>query len=282
MADPVDQLEGEGLENQSSPDQSKDESSASLDTKAAEGVFDLDKVTQKVRFQGQEYSLKDLQQAFLRQKDYTQKTQSLAEERKAIDAEKKDREFSENLYADLKQVRDNPNLAGQFLSIYPEKYHRYLKEVLSEGGPAKEAVKENKGPQQDFETLSKLNKMEKFIAEQEVTKHSTEFKSQIDSMAAKYPDAVKEWAIARIYEQYNGSGKPPTAADWDAAFKSVDAQVKDLVKSRYGDMVKKQTEANKKGRDVESGGGTVGRAPPKFNNLGDVTKHAIASLTGKN
>ena len=57
--------------------------------------------------------------------------------------------------------------------------------------------------------------------------------------------------------------------------------MKDFVKAKYGNLVKPQTEANNKSRDVDSGGGTIGRAPKKFSNFGDITKHAVRDLTGK-
>jgi hypothetical protein len=37
--------------------------------------------------------------------------------------------------------------------------------------------------------------------------------------------------------------------------------VKEMLKANYGNLVKKQTDANAKARDVGSGGGTAGRAP---------------------
>ena len=68
---------------------------------------------------------------------------------------------------------------------------------------------------------------------------------------------------------------------WENAFKTADLEMKDLIKTKYGDLVKKQTQVNNKSRDVESGGGTLGRAPQKFKSLSDVTNFAVKDLTNR-
>lgn len=286
----VDQL-AEKVESQSSPETSGSDLQSSEPTKqeVADAIAELDKM-EKFKFEGQEWTPKDLKAAILRQKDYTQKTQTLAEERKALETERGETKYYENLYADLRAVKNDPSLASQFISLYPEKFHGYLKEVLSEAQASEASRQQEQQSQpkeqyrqspQDFETLTKLNKMERFIHDQETAKNEAVIKGYVDQFSKKYEDAIPEVAIARVYENYMATGKTPTPQQWEEAFKSVDSQIKEKLNSRYSDLVKKQTDANKKARDVESGGGTVGRAPAKFANLGEVTKHAISQLTGR-
>jgi hypothetical protein len=241
-------------------------------------IYELEKLS-KFKYQGQEMTPKDLEAAILRQKDYTQKTQSLSKEREAWQTERQQEEkFYSNLYYDLNNVKNNPELASEFIKVYPEKFHSYLKQVLGQDQQAQASQNQAQKPQYDVEMMSRMQKLETFYHEQEVAKNTQAINSTIDAMSKKYPDAIAEMAIGRVYEAHN-RGEQVTPETWETAFKTVDAQMKDYVKAKYGDLVKKQTEVNKKSRDVDSGGGTIGRAPQKFKNLGEVTSHAINDLT---
>ena len=273
----------QGIETQSSPESTQERGSFDSSTQdVRDAMTELDKMD-RFKFQGQEWSPKDLERAIMRQKDYTQKTQSLAEERKQIEAAKQESKFYENLYYDLKQVKTavesgNNSLVNEFLKVYPEKFHSYLKDVL--GNNETRQAQNQQSPSYDVETLSRLQKVEKVIFEQEVAKNEASINSTVAAMSKKYPDAIPEMAIARVYEAHN-AGTKITEKEWDKAFQQVDEQIKGVVKARYGDLIKKQTDANKRGRDVESGGGTPGRAPEKFKSLKDVTNFAIQDLSRK-
>lgn len=242
-------------------------------------VYELEKLS-KFKYQGQEMTPKDLEAAMLRQRDYTQKTQSLSQERESFKSEQK---FYENLYYDLNNVKNNPSLANEFIKLYPEKFHSYLKQVLGQDSTNTQSANQSQQqakPQYDVEMMSRMQKLETFYHEQEVAKNTQEINSNIDKLSKKYGDAIPEMAIGRVYEALN-RGEKVTSETWETAFKTVDEQMKGFVKAKYGDLVKKQTEANNKSRDVDSGGGTLGRAPQKFKSLGDVTKHAINDLSGR-
>lgn len=280
MIETSDQL---GNESQTSPESTQSNSpfdSSNQDMRDA--IAELDKMD-KFKFQGQEWTPKDLEKAVMRQKDYTQKTQSLAEERKQMESFKNESKFYENLYFDLQKVKsasekgDN-SLVNEFLQVYPEKFHSYLKEIL--GTTSQQPAQKQQSQPFDFETATRLQKVEKVIYDQEVAKNEAYISSTVDKMSKKYPDAIPEMAIARVYEAHN-AGTKITEREWDKAFQQVDEQIKGVVKARYGDLVKKQQDANQRGRDVDSGGGTIGRAPEKFKSLGDVTKFAISDLTRK-
>ena len=235
---------------------------------------ELEKLS-KFKYQGQELTPKDLEAMILRQKDYTQKTQALSKDRESFQSEQK---FYENLYYDLSNVKNNPQLANEFLKVYPEKFHTYLKQVLGQDEQKQQAQEQT--PKFDVELNSRLQKLESFYYEQEVAKNTQEINSTVDKLTQKYPDALPELAISRVYEAYN-RGEKITPEAWENAFKTADAEMKDLIKTKYGDLVKKQTQVNNKSRDVDSGGGTIGRAPQKFKSLADVTNHAIKDLTNR-
>ncbi len=258
-------------------DQAQNQSEQSQQVQNA--IHELEKLG-KFKFEGQEWTAKDLRDAILRQKDYTQKTQALSRDRESFTQEQK---FYENLYHDLNSVKSNPQLAQEFIKIYPEKFHSYLKQVLDGG---QQQTQNNQQPQTqqqqgfDVEREARLQKLESFYQEQEVAKNEAQINQSIEKFSKQYPDALKEVVIGRIYEAHN-RGEKITDELWETAFKTVDAQMKDIWKSKYSEMVKQQTEANKKARDVDSGGGTIGRAPAKFSKFAQITEHAVKDLSGR-
>ena len=242
-------------------------------------IYELEKLS-KFKYQGQEWTPKDLEAAILRQKDYTQKTQGLSKERESFQQEQK---YYENLYYDLNNVKNNPSLAQQFIQVYPEKFHSYLKQILGQTNGQNQQANQSQNqaqPQYDVDMMSRMQKLEAFYHEQEVAKNTQEINATISKMSQKYPDALSEMAIGRVYEALN-KGEKVTEQTWETAFKDADQLMKNHMKAKYGDLVKKQTEANNKSRDVDSGGGTVGRAPQKFKNLSEVTNHAVRDLTNR-
>ncbi len=255
----------------------KEHTSEVLTNQQAQALAELEKIG-KFTYKGQQMTVADLEKAMLRQQDYTKKTQGLSEERKAFEREQK---FHENLYYDLARVKANPNLANDFLRLYPEKFHKHLEELFSEGeveDKGQEARSQAQTP--DVQLLSRINKLETHFHEQEVSKNRQEIDKTVDDLSKKYPDANPELALSRAYEAYN-AGTSLTKEVWENIFKKCDQDGKEWVKSRYSQMVKKQTAVNTKSRDVEGGGGTVDRAPHKFNSIDDVTKHAISQLRGE-
>jgi hypothetical protein len=251
----------------------------------AAAIAELDKL-EKFKFQGKEWTPKDLEKAILRQQDYTKKTQGLSEERKAFE---QDRKFADNLYYDLKYVRENPTQAAinEFIKTYPEKYHGHLKTLISElQGQSQPQTQTTPQTQNfDLQTANDLKQMKEFIHKQEVAKNTTSLNGWIEKHAQlienpKSRALATRIAIADVFEAHN-QGVQVTEQMFEDAFKSIAKQFKEAVGGEYGDLVKKQSEANAKARDVDPGGGTVGRAPAKFKSLGEVTKHAIADLEGR-
>jgi len=243
-----------------------------------QAIHDLEKLG-KFKFEGQEWTAKDLRDAILRQKDYTQKTQALSKDRESFSQEQK---FYENLYQDLNSVKNNPQLAQEFIKIYPEKFHSYLKQILEEDQNQTQSQNVQKPQQQQFDVdrEARMQKLEKFYQDQEVAKNEAMISQTVEKFSKKYPDALKEVVIGRVYEAHN-RGEQINDDTWETAFKTVDAQMKDMWKAKYGEMVKQQTEVNKKSQDVPSGGGTIGRAPAKFNKFSDITENAIRDLTSR-
>lgn len=241
---------------------------------AAIAIAELDKMD-KFKLDGQEWTLKDLKAAILRQKDYTTKTQALAQER---DSFGKQKEYYEKLAWDLMTLKQNPNLASEFIKVYPQEFHKYAEQVLGSTQEQTNSTQtaQQAGPQVDVQTLSRLDRLEKFYQDQEIKKNEQVIEQTMAKLSEKYPDAsnFKELVLARAFEAHN-QGVQLTEESWEDIFKQVNSQVGTVLKAKYGDMVKKQTEANSKAKDVASGGGTAGRAPQKFKSFDEVTKLAM-------
>lgn len=276
------ELGQDGLSSQSDSQDIQETSSQSPATHApasqsmANAIAELDKM-EKFRFEGQEYTPKALKEAILRMKDYTQKTQ---EHSRTVESFKQEQKFYDNLWADLELVRKDPNLATEFIKLYPEKFHSALKQVLNESTGQGASTQGAKAPQIDVELHGRLNKLEKFYQDQEIAKNTTEINSLIDKYSKQFPKAIPKLAIADVFEAYN-SGVKPTAETWEQAFKASEDYMKERLKAEYGELQKKQTVANAKARDVDSGGGTPGRAPKKFGSLKEVTDYAADSLSNR-
>lgn len=247
-------------------------------------VHELDKMD-RFKFRGQDWTPKDLERAILRQKDYTQKTQDLAKERQSLETERK---FQTNLYADLNLVKNNPQLAREFVKVYPERYHSYLKEILSNQPQTETSPTQSQSPNQkfDYETENRLASLEKYYHDQEVSKNQTQIEASLERYSKDYPYAVKEMVIGRVFEAYNqmlaqDPGAQLTDKMWENAYKGVNTYMENLVNTQYKERINKQLEANQKSKAPSGAGGTVGRAPAKFKNLKEVTDYAVRDLTSR-
>lgn len=259
-------------------------SNTSQDGGGLPSVTDLGSL-ERFKFAGREWTPKELEQAYLRQQDYTKKTQELSEARKSFEGERK---FYENLHADLEFVRRNPDRAQDFIRTYPQKFHQALRNALGESsGATQQTQGAQSSPQKpDIELMSRLSKLEDFYTQQEVSKNEAEINRTIDTLTKKYPEAVVEMAIGRVYEAYSqvlkeNPGAKLTHEMWENSFKQVDQFMKERWTAKTKESQKQQLQANKKSGDVSAGGGTVGRAPQKFKSLKDVTEYAVKDLTGR-
>lgn len=273
--------EGQLIE-QSQTDQLPEQSQASPDStqqkiQEIQQALDLDKA-ERIRFKGQEYKREDFEKALMFEKDYRKKTASLSKEKETYSKSvEEDKHYMSHLPYDLMKVMQNPQLAAQFIKTYPDKFHSYLKTVLSEN----QVQQETQTAKPDVELLSKVERLEKVLHDQEVAKSEAAIQSQVDKLAKVYTDALPEVVIGRVYESYLKSNEKPSDETWEAAFKQHDLEMKNLVKTKYGNLVQKQTKANSKAKDVDAGGGTLDRAPKKFKSLKEVTEFAAKDLTGR-
>ena len=238
------------------------------ETKAASDILELDKI-EKFKFEGQEWSPKDLKNAYLRQQDYTQKTQALAEERKYYD----------NLQTDLATLRSNPALVDQFKSIYPEKFHGYVDMILAKDEQAKEQGQpqtQQNQPSVPPELMDRINRIEQSFFSKEVEAIEATLSSYDSKFSAKYPMANVNDVYAKA-QMLNGKGEKLTEETWDKLWKSSNDSDKARFDQFYKSQIKEQKQAAAKAKDVQTGGGIPGQAPQNLK-LKDVRNAMLKNM----
>lgn len=253
--------------SQETPSQEGVESTPDQTQGQAESILDLDSV-ERFKFNGQEMTPQELRNAYLRQQDYSRKTQTLAQERKAFE---EDRKYSDNFVYDAMKVMRDPSLLQKFAETYPEKYLNVLVDVLQSNGTQTQKVGGTQTPATyDPVLATKLSKMERFIQDAEkkefetqVKTFETEIDQQISKLSPKYPFADEATVITQA-EMFHAKGGELTPENWEKIFKSVNDFHKGRYESHYKKQFESQKQANRQGKDSAPGGGIPSQAPQKM------------------
>lgn len=245
---------------------------------AAEQPIEIDN-PDRYRYQGR--SLKDWENGYMRQSDYTQKTTQIAQERKYYD----------NLSVDLDRVRSNPHLAEQFRSIYPEKFHGYLRYVLenstqSPQSPNAQSMTQSQYARLDPNMEMRINQLEKNFRDREVAAISAELDNKFRTLGQKYPFADEEACVARgqalLAKMREADPLNPNVRisdkQWDAIWKGVHDRNYKISDTNYKKQVQAQVQANRKSSDVGRGGGNPGQAPRQFKTVKEATAAALQDI----
>lgn len=225
-------------------------------------LIDLASV-QKFKIDGKEMTFDQLKKQMMMHSDYTKKTQSVAEVQK----------YWKNLDIDLENVKSNPSLAAQFMQVYPKEFHKFLKTA-----GIREEVQEAK-QSGDPVLLEKVERLEKYLHNNEVKAKEAELDSIFAKHLTKYPEAIEDVVMAKAQVLLD-QGAEPTQEFWEKLFKSNhDAMLKRMTE-RQQKVVSTQREANNKGRSTGKGGGTPGQAPVKTK-MRDVADVMIGDLRRK-
>lgn len=250
-------------------------------------IIELEKLLadkQKFKFNGQELTLKDLQNQLLMRKDYTQKTQELSETRKYVD----------NFDIDLEKVIENPSLLKQFKEVYPapfaDKAEKILKmvwkdnpetQVTKNAQPNGTPVATQQVPQEILAKLDKLDRLEKWMLGQEQQKQQ-EKESIIErqlgdwfsDLSTKYkfvdPDAVltKAQAVAE-------AGHEITKESLEKIFQEKDAHYQKAWAETQQQKQQKQLNVAAKAREAGKGGDVPMSAPKEAKTLKEIRKSLL-------
>lgn len=225
-------------------------------------LIDLASV-QKFKIDGKEMTFDQLKKSMMLNSDYTKKTQSVAEVQK----------YWKNLDIDLENVKSNPSLAAQFMQVYPKEFHKFLKTA-----GIREEVQEAK-QSGDPVLLEKVERLEKYLHNNEVKSKEAELDSIFSKNLTKYPEAIEDVVMAKaqvLLEQ----GQEPTQEFWDRLFKSNHEAMLKRMTERQQKVLTAQRASNEKGRSTGAGGGTPGQAPKRLT-MKDAGEAMIADLKRK-
>lgn len=224
-------------------------------------ILDLQELVKdnKFKFGDKEWTLKDLEKGVMRGRDYTKKTQEIAEQRRLYEAAISEQKFYENLATDLRAVEKNPQLIQKFKSIYPEKFHSYLAEIeqsqVQSGGPlTREQIAQM--------IKSEINPLAESWTKRESEALASQFESWDSELTKKYTNADQDGVYALI-TQAQSQGIPASKQLWEQAYK----QSHEKITKRLDELVaaKLQTKQTtlKAAKEPGAGGQTPGQAPPE-------------------
>jgi len=262
---------------ESIPENSIPTEAAPESTPDASQPVDIDSLD-RYRYQGR--SLKDWEGSYMRQQDYTQKTQALATERR----------FMENLAVDLDRVKQNPSLAEQFRQVYPQKYHAYLRYVESQQPQSGYGQGQAQAQNSQYARLEpameqRIQMLESNFREREVAAIQSELDSKFKGLGQKYPYAEEESVVARgqalltkLKEMDPTRAHVITDKQWDYLWKSVHDRNYSQIDAQYKKQVQGQIAQSKKSADVSRGGGTLGHQPRQFRTLKEATNQALSDI----
>jgi hypothetical protein len=113
--------------------------------------------------------------------------------------------FDDNLYADLQAVKNNPQLAQEFLKVYPQSYHRHLRAVLGSTSTSQQ----QSTPQVPVELLSQVQQLNDYVQKQEVAKAEVEIERDLTKALGQFKYASRKEVLADIYEFHNQMEQDP-------------------------------------------------------------------------
>ncbi len=242
------------------------------------GSLDLDSV-EKFRFDGREWTPKELKSAYMFQSDYSKKTAEVAEQRK----------YAENFDADLEKVVRDPSLMAQLRDVYPKNFVAIAEQIIRRVGTQNTPSRENPGqassaPDPRDEKLSKMeskfSEWERSQREAEEAKIGSWLDNQFSTLGTKYPlvnSTLQEVVSARA-EVLANRGTEITDKVLDKLFKQVNDDVKAHMDKTYKVKVDEQIKAGSKAKDTGSGGGVPGQAPKTDKTIKQATDRWLADL----
>lgn len=223
----------------------------------AEQLADLDKL-EKFRFNGREWTPKELGESTLRWEDYTRKTMQVAEARK----------FAENFHYDLEKVASNPRLMSEFKNIYPKQYHQVaenlLKRMSQTGAPKTETT--SQATQLPPEFLERLDKLEGKLSESEKAAQETQINSIVKTLDLYFEKLEKKYELANseVVEnramamleraKANGEELTITEAFLDKLFKESHEQTEKRFQAVQKAKITQQKTASLNAREAGRGG----------------------------
>lgn len=237
-------------------------------------VVDIDKL-EKFMYEGKEWTKDDLRKSILMHQDYTKKTQEVANERKAIESEKR---FAENVPHDLEKLARDPTLISEFRRIYPQKYHATAEKLLERLGVPR--TQPDQARVNDYSAeVARLERVEQWMNTVETEKMQQHLDHTFDKLKAQFPEADELVVIAKAQAK-RSQGEDIKGSDFEKWFKTDHESRAKKLEDYYLSKIKDQKAANRKGRDVPAGG-EAPSAPAKKLTWKEATAQAVKDLSNR-
>lgn len=133
----------------------------------------------------------------------------------------KEVKYYHNLDTDLKAVRENPQLADKFKSVYPQKFHAYLDYVLKKDAKEVPAQTHNlpKEWEQKLSTIEqKIKEYEQGTYQSQVEAAQAQLDQTLEKLKTKYPNADDDVVLAKA-EVLASQGHKITQGTWERLVK---------------------------------------------------------------
>jgi len=237
-------------------------------TQKAQDVFDLDKYTSKVRYEGREWDPKELKSALMRQQDYSRKTEEIKRERESL-------KYQAALPYDLEKLRDNPSLIQEFFKTYPPQFHQMARNILRDvfGSQPMQQTQNQIDPQ----LMSRLEQVEQMLHQKEVQAHEMKIDSLFKEASSKYEyfngklaeNLAITYAQQQLAKQEEDGVNQPTIDDktWGRIFKAVNDEIKSAYEGRASNKFNNQKSVGQRSKDIAAGGGIPTQAPKDVKTL---------------
>lgn len=233
----------------------------------ATSVTNLDSLSE-FEFQGERLTPERLQEVFRDYQSYGQKVKEYESESKYI----------KNLEVDLESVAQNPELAGKFKSIYPQKYHALVDRLIGKqaSDPQLQGI-----PKEFLNEFGQLKggyqQLREQLQQMAVESASAKLDAILPKLWDKYPLAVEDAVLARAEGFINQGGKM-TEQMWERLAKESHEAVTKKADAHYKKQLQTQLNKGKESADIGPGGATPGKAPQKIKTFADAEKAMIAHL----
>lgn len=236
-------------------------------------ILDLDKLD-RFRFDGKEWSSKELRNSYLMHSDYTKKTQEVASERR----------YAQAFAADMRFLLQNPDKFDKFAEIYPKTYQDMAREILEQASLKQQGMSPQPGNNQAVPKDPELAEIKGELTEWRKAQHAAEVEkiqswldNQFETLSKKHPYADTEVVMARA-QILSDQGNKITKEILDKLFAKSNDEIKDRFEKMYKGKVTEQLKAGEKSRDVGSGGGIPGQSPKGFKTIKEATQAFLSDI----
>lgn len=219
---------------------------------APQGPQDLAELFKDKSFKldGREMTLEEFRKGFLRQDDYTKKTQELAAFKKEHESFKKDQEYYSALINDVKKVEQDPKLLEQFYKAYPDKFHQYVTHVQQQQPLTEERIQ--KLIEQRIN--NEINPLKESMTQKEADSIAATFEAWDKEFEKQYPEAQIN-LVYNMIEKARDQGTPVNRQLWEQAWKSSHDMIEGRINQRVSAKLSEKQKLNVAGKDIKQGGG---------------------------